>query len=301
MSNVFILDIKNKITTDAFGKNGKCFLLIDSSLKKYQSDSSLYDFLKNYESYSITFHQSELQGALPLSLFPLDLIKEKDDELFNNSIHHSLNELKSERLDSGEGRSVCAWISTGLTGEQLAEQIALTAVQSIKSVGDILLRYFDPSVLGPLIYVLDSWQKQQLLSNIDTWSYLNGDGVIQIVNGSGECKRKLNYSLGLTESDLEQINRISILNAILRVYRKRNTVDRLNECEAVKLLHPALEYFHSSFSLCNNDVIDFGLDVLLRQSPFYLDEMFGKYLCNTRSKNLQLYSDVKSKIGSENC
>ena len=271
MYNDFFQNIKIKITNAAFGKSGRCFLLIDSSLKQYQSDVFLYDLLEKHESYSVTFHQSEFRGTLPLYLFSLTTNDEKDEELFNSSIYHSLNELRIERLASGEGRSVCAWISTELTGEQLAEQIALFSVQSIQSVGDILLRYFDPSVFGPLMCVLDSWQKQQLLSNIDTWTYLNGDGVVHAVDGDGECKRKLNYSLGLTASDLEEINRVSIVNNILRAYRKMNVVDKLSECEAVKLLYPALRYFYSSFSLSDNDITEFGLDVLLSQRPFYLD------------------------------
>lgn len=301
MDSDFFYDVKDKITNAAFGKNGQCFLLIDSSLKQYQADVFLYDFLKDYKSYPVTFNQRELQGALPLFLFPLNIMNERDTELFNKSIYHSLNELKSERLDSGEGRSVCAWISTELTGEQLAEQIALSAVQSIQSADDILLRYFDPSVFGPLMSVLDSWQKQQLLSNIDIWSYLDGDGVAQIVNGDGQCKRKLNYSLGLTELNLVEMNRISIVNSILRAYRKMNLDHRLSEREAVKLLHPALGYFYSSFSLSDHDLVAFGLDVLLTQRPFYLDGMFDKYLLNNRSKNLQSYSDVKSRIDSQEC
>lgn len=301
MSSEFFYNIKDKITNAATGKNGQCFLLIDSSLKQYQPDNFLYDVLKNYKYYSIAFHQSELHDALTLSLFPLQTINERDEELFNDSIYHSLNELKNEMLDSGQGRSVCAWISTELTGEQLAEQIALTAVQSIKSVGDILLRYFDPSVLGALIPVLDNWQKQQLLSNINTWSYLDGDGVAQIVNGDCACKRKLNYSLGLTELNLEQMNRISNVNTILRAYRKMNVVDRLSEREAVKLLHPALGYFHSSFSPSDNDIIEFGLDVLLRQRPFYLDGSFDKYKLNNRSKKPLSYSDAKARIDSQDC
>lgn len=300
MSSESFDDIKEKITSAAFGKNGYCFLLIDSSLKQYQSDAFLYDILKGYESYSVTFHQSELQGALPLSLFPLKIFNERDAQLLNNSIYHSLKELKSEKLDSGEGRSVCAWISTALTGELLAEQIALFAVQSIQSVGNILLRYFDPSVFGPLMSFLDSWQRQQFLSNIDTWCYLDGDGVAQTVNGDGECKKKLNYSLGLTESNLSEMHRISIINNILRVYRKMNVADKLREREAVNLLRSALDYY-SSFSPSINDIIEFGLEILLTQRRFYQGGIFDKNTLHNRIKNLQLYSDAKFGIKSQDC
>ncbi|WP_330985516.1 MULTISPECIES: hypothetical protein [Enterobacterales] len=296
MESESFYDLKEKITNAAFGKSGECFLLIDASLAQYQSDTSLHDVLKDYKSYPVIFHQDELLGALPLFIFPLHAMDEIDGKLFENSIQHALNELKAERLDAGEGRSVCAWISTELTGEQLAEQIALSAVQSIQSVGDILLRFFDPSVFGPLMPVLDSWQKQQLLSNINTWTFIDGDGVVQVVNGDSECKKKLNYSLGLTELNLSEMSRVLVVNKILRVYRKINSDDKLSEREVVELLHPALKYYYSSFTPSDNDAVEFGLDVLKVQRLFYQNGVLDKYISNNRNKNLQSYSDVKSRI-----
>lgn len=292
-------NVNEKITNAAFGKNGHCFLLIDASLEQYQSETFLVDILRDYKSYPVKFHQRELQGALPLYLCPLSTLGERDSQLFKNSIYHSLNELKVEKLDSGEGRSVCAWISTDLTGEQLAEQIALSALQSIQSVGDILLRYFDPSVLGLLMPILDKWQKQQLFSNINTWSYIDGDGIAQIVNGDGECKKKLNYSLGLTELNVSDMSRILVVNKILRAYRKMSIVHKLSECEMVNLLYPALEFYYSTFSPSDNDVINFGLDVLNAQRLFYLEGVFSKCMFNNRSADLYSYLDIKSRIDSQ--
>lgn len=292
-------DIKEKITRAAFGTNGCCFLLIDASLKEYQTGSFLHDTLKVYKSYPVIFQHKELQGTLPLYLFPLSKLSEKDDQLFNNSIHHSLSEIKNEKLAAGEGRSVCAWISTNLTGGQLAEQIAMSAVQSIKSLGDILLRYFDPSVFGLLIPALDKWQKEQLLSNVNTWSYINGDGEVHTVNGDGECRKRLSHSLGLTDSNVCEIKLILVVNKILRVYRNADVAHKLSECEAVKLLRPALGYYYSSFSPSENDVVEFGLDVLSAQKLFYQDGLFCKYMLNRRGKEHPTYIDVKLKIDGQ--
>lgn len=298
MDGGFFNDINEKITNAAFGKNGECFLLIDASLVQYQSELFLPDILREYKSYPVTFHQEELQGALPLYLFSLSASSERDGQLFKNSIYHSLNELKIEKLESGEGRSVCAWISTDLTGEQLAEQVALSAVQSIQSGGDILLRYYDPSVFGLLMSILDKWQKQQLLSNINTWSYIDGDGIAQVVNGDGESKKKLNHSLGLTEHNALEMGRISVVNNILRAHRKMKVPHRLSECEVMKLLRPALCYYYSTFSMSDSDVIDFGLDVLRVQRLFYQDGIFEKFMLSNYSKIPQSYSDIKSRIDS---
>lgn len=299
MENITFYEFKEKITNAAFGKNNQCFLLIDSTLKNYQSDTSLYDTLKNFKSYTVNFHQQDLNEALHLSLFPLSAMNNEDNELLDKSIHHSLNEHKIENLDSGEGLSVCAWISTELTGEQLAEQIASSAVQSVTSGIDILIRYFDPSVFSPLMLMLDSWQIQQLLSNINTWSYIDGDCIAQVVNGDGECKRKLNYSLGLTDLNLSEMNNVSVINVILREYRKMEFINKLSERSAVMLLYPALSYFYSFFSASESDVIEFGLDVLFTQRLFYQDEVFDKYVNDNSSQKLLSYHAIKPMILNE--
>lgn len=299
MSNKSFDKIKEEIFNAVFGKNGQCFLLIDAALEQYQSDMYLYDILKDYESYPIVFHQNELQGALPLYLIHLNTQKERDNELFNHSIYHALNELEFERINAGKGRSVCAWISTQLTREQLSESISRSAVQPVQSGGDVLIRYFDPSVLGLLLPVLDDWQRQQLLSNINVWCYINGDGTAQIVNGDGEGLKKLNYSLGLTVLNLSEMNNISVINNVLRQYRRVQTMEKISEQQAARLLHPALHYFYLHFSSAGDDVIEFGLDVLIAQRLFYQGGVFDRYVLNNRSESLPLYTDIKRRIQSQ--
>jgi hypothetical protein len=295
MNKKLFNDNRKIIIDAAFGKNEKCFLLIDASLKQYQSNNELYDVLLNLKSYVIIFNHPGLKDALQLSLFPLNVMSIRDNELLDKSIHHSLNEIKTEKLDSGEGRSVCGWISTELTGEHLAEEIASSAVQSVTSGEEVLMRYFDPSVFGLLMPVLDNWQKQQLLRNVNTWSFIDGDGIAQIVNGGGECKKKLNYSLGLTELNISEMNWLLVINKILRTYREMNLSNKINERDAVMLLFPAFRYFYSLFSSSNSDVTEFGLDVICAQRPFYLDEFFERYIKGNRSQQIISYASVKAK------
>ncbi|WP_310607489.1 DUF4123 domain-containing protein [Buttiauxella brennerae] len=299
MDNKYFYKIKEEISNAAFGSNGQCFLLIDAALEQYQSSSFLYDLLKDYELYPITFHQNELQGALSLYLISLNVQERRDCELFNNSIYHALDELEFERINAGEGRSVCAWISTQLTREQLSESISQSAVQSVQSGVDVLIRYFDPSVFGLLLPVFDNWQKQKLLNNINVWCYIDGDGATQIVNGDGRCIKKLNYSLGVSEINLLEMNNIIVINSILREYRKIRTIENISEQQAAKLLHPALHYFHSRFSSADEGVIEFGLDILTAQRLFYQDGVFEQYLRNSPRGNLHSYSDLKSRVESQ--
>ncbi|XOL94255.1 hypothetical protein ACLB6M_00855 [Enterobacter hormaechei] len=62
MDDKFFNDIHEEITNAAFGKNGKCFLLIDASLEQYHSELFLPGILREYKSYPVTFRQEELQG-----------------------------------------------------------------------------------------------------------------------------------------------------------------------------------------------------------------------------------------------
>lgn len=172
-------------------------------------------------------------------------------------------------------------------------------MQSLATGEEILMRYFDPSVFGLLMPVLDNWQKQQLLRNINTWSFIDGDGVAQVMNGGGEYKKKLNYSLGLTELNKCEMSWLVVINKILRIYRKMNLSNKINETDAIILLFPALRYFYSLFAFSEEDVTEFGLDVICAQKPFYLDEMFERLVSKNCSKKIISYSDVKSKYLTE--
>ncbi|MHA6311035.1 DUF4123 domain-containing protein [Pantoea sp. S-LA4] len=288
--------IKEEIFKTVFANNGRCFMLIDASLEQYRSNSFLYDALKDYPLYPVIFDRDELHDALPLYLVSLDVQSTKDNELFHNSIHHAFYELGSERINSGEGRSVCAWISTPLTTEQLSESISRSAVQTVQTGGDVLIRYFDPSVFGLFLPILDNWQKEQLLRNINVWCYIDGDGTAQVVNGDGGNVKKLSYSLELTELNFLDINNIAIINNILRKYREKQDVGKVREQQAVRLLQPALRYFHDHFSSVGEGVNEFGLDVLNAQQLFYQDGVFEKYLLNNNIANLPLYPEVKARV-----
>jgi hypothetical protein len=89
------------------------------------------------------------------------------------------------------------------------------------------------------------------------------------------------------------------VNKILRVYRNADVAHKLSECEAVKLLRPALGYYYSSFSPSGNDVVEFGLDVLSAQKLFYQDGLFCKYMLNIRGKEPPTYIDVKLKTDGQ--
>jgi len=290
------MEIQKTVFEAAFERNGRCFMLIDASLKQYQSNDFLYKLLESYNPHIIKFNREELHDALPLYLVSLDFKIKQDIELFNHSIRHALTELDPGRINAGEGRSVCAWISTELNREQLSESIAGMIIQPLQSGNDVLVRYFDPSVFGLLLPVLDNWQSQQLLRDINAWCYIDGGGNAQIMNGGGDQVKKLNYSLGLSEDDFAKINNILVINKVLRSYRKNKIPETLNEQQIAELLHPAIPFFYSKFASVDDGIIDFCLDVLHARWPFYQGVLFERYMSEKCNKYLNFYADLKSMV-----
>jgi hypothetical protein len=287
-----ISKIRGCIHDLVFGSDAECYLVIDPTLKRYHTNNEFYALLEKYDIHKVHFPHAELEGALELWLIRLNADDPKDITLLDASAVYSLSELTPEKLKSGEGRSVCGWISTGLSVERLADYIAYTAIQNVQSVGDILIRFFDPSVFGLFSLLMDDWQKQQLINNINLWSYIDGNGQFRVISGGGETRQRLNYSLGITESVLADINNITRINKILREYREVSVSERVDEIQAAQLLYPALRYFLSNFSLSDDGYIDFGIDILTSQKLFYLN-------CNPESlskkrtgKELPVYGKI---------
>ncbi|MCS2153169.1 DUF4123 domain-containing protein [Scandinavium goeteborgense] len=289
-------ELEVKLHDAVFGNNGKCFLIIDPTLERYHASTSFFEMLIKHNKHHISFPHQDLDGSLVLWLVSLDSNIPADLALFEASIAHSLNELKPENVSQGIGRIVCSWISTELSINDFSEQISHIAIQRMQNMGSILLRFFDPAVFGSLYDILDDWQRQQLLTNINAWCYLDGDGMPQIFNGDGGVFKKLNHSLGLTDSNLSKLHVIFRINRVLQRYRRLNIPEGMCERQASRILHPAMSYFLSNFDTSDEGYVDFGIDVLINTSRFYLNPTFEKYIKDTANNGLPLYHIVRSRI-----
>ncbi|NUU64710.1 DUF4123 domain-containing protein [Enterobacteriaceae bacterium BIT-l23] len=261
-------DIKKSVSDSVFGDSEKIFLLIDPTLESYQSVQDFYQLVTDDDIHRVAFSHPELDGALELWLIPLDKNSAQNMRLFDASIECALNEINPDNIRSGKGRSICSWISTKLTIGQLSEYISRLAVQKVKGKGDVLMRFFDPAVFSFLFIILDTWQRQQILNNIDAWGYIDGDGRPQVMSGGGESHQKLNYSLGLTPLDLSNLGYISRMNKILLRYRTLIGGAEITEQQAAELLYPALHYFSDNYYLGDDGYIDFGINVLVKRERF---------------------------------
>ncbi|EOD1043565.1 TPA: DUF4123 domain-containing protein [Citrobacter farmeri] len=298
MSNIDSFSIiRDELSHTIFERNGKAFLLIDATLEHYDSETELFERLKAHNVYPLTFAHPQVDGVLPLLLILLEQRDSNSQALLDLSIRTALEEITPEKLKQGNGRSVCAWISSQLNLEQLSSFISNTAIQHISDVGDVLIRFFDPSVLGALLDILDSWQRQRLLDNTDLWCYIDGDGTLQSVNNDGNAK-KLSYSLGLTKDDFLEFQNIETINKILLVYRAKEKQITLSEIQMIRLLRPALRFFSEHFVGTNDDVVEFGVDILNSKRNFYLSPVFSTYFSVNNQSNKRHYKEFKSISGS---
>lgn len=279
-----------------FSGDGHCYLIIDPTLRDIKRYDLFFSHIRNSQCLKTPLPHPELDGVMELWIVLLDKSNQADSELFEQSIQYALDELSTEKLLSGQGRAVCGWVSSGLSFDQFAENISRMTIQKRPSGGESLLRFYDPAVLNIFITMMDSWQRKRFLNNIDSWSYFNGDGELCTEYGVGSGSRKMDFSLGLTEDNLEDLNNVTHINKILRRFRMVNNNQQYSESQNIQLLLPALRYFVGRFSLQDDGVIEFGLDVLSIRTCFYLDSVVNRHLPSKKHATPSSYLECKSKI-----
>ncbi|MFP1755452.1 DUF4123 domain-containing protein [Lonsdalea quercina] len=288
--------LKEEAYERIFSTRNECYMLIDPMLIEHKKDRGFFFRLSGSNYIKTALPHPELDGVMELWLVLLKKEKTDDCELLELSLHHALGELQSENLLAGEGRSVCGWITSELNIEAIAEDLSRSAIQKRPSGGFSLIRYYDPSVLGAMMEIIDPWQRKRLLANIDSWTWINGDGELCTVYGSGNAANKMDFSLGLTEYHLAELKKVISINKILRKYRRSNSHEVIKENQAIKMLLPALDYFSAHFSQMDDGMVEFGIDVLTINTDFYKHKKIERYFINYEVGSLPGYCNCKAMI-----
>lgn len=263
----------------------KLYLLIDLTLKNDGGDYFSKEQLIKLEHCYIPFPHHDLKNTSELLLVCLTKKNTEHTALIELSVRCSLAEINPERLKKGHGRSICAWINSTLSIQELGREISHSSIQKINKDSDVLFRFYDPAVFGSMDAFLNAWQKKRLLNNIITWYYLNGDGELCKESGAGECLDKLDFSLGLSMDVWRRMQYISLVNKILLSYRRNYEHARVPERKAFQWLIPALEYYFSHFTLGESDYIDFGIDVLMLSPDFYQNDNVKDKIMKMSARN----------------
>ncbi|WP_392561851.1 hypothetical protein RHO12_12120 [Orbus sturtevantii] len=176
---------------------------------------------------------AELTAQKPLSLFDypgyqikyspglmvLDLADKDDQAILKQSIIEFYKAIEPQAILLAKPRTVYGWVFSSFSADILAKQLGKIAIQP-SSDGDQLLRYFDPSVLSPLLLtILSPFQKDKLLNSVYYWLYLDGDGELIIEKNHRALRKQLTNHLAINQQQWQDIARIESRNQALARYR----------------------------------------------------------------------------------
>ncbi|OCG32940.1 hypothetical protein A9G34_05935 [Gilliamella sp. Choc4-2] len=164
-------------------------------------------------------------------LIELDLKNEEDQIILKQSIQEFYLAIDPKTVLFAKPRSVYGWIYSSFNAEVLAQELGKIAIQP-SSDGKQLLRYFDPSVLPPLLNIFILAQKEILLKPVHSWLYLNSDGHLIIEKNPLDERHNLIGNLGIIDQQWEQISWIESRNQTLARYHFFHPQYNLSEREA---------------------------------------------------------------------
>lgn len=271
---------------------GDLNLLLDLTINPQNDECAFKEEINKFNYPRITFPHQDLEGVAELLLIKFNKDSVKDLNLLKLSVEHSLDEISPESLKTGNGRMVCAWINSSLNLEDLGKEISHSAIQQVSCGSNVIFRFYDPGVFGNIDSFLDSWQTKRLLKNITSWFYINGDGELLEKSGGSECLHKLDFSLGITNTEWTRMHYISLVNKILLCYRDKKRVARISEKQAWQCLVPALDFYLNLYSL-DERVVSFGVDVL-NFLPGFHEENSGSNMLQKISEKKELHAYFKS-------
>lgn len=286
-----------KAVEEVFSRDGNGYLIIDPILLDKNVDR--HNFIESIFERVIKapLPHPELDSVMALWIIPLNWRNPSDREIFKCSINCSLNELSPGKLAIGGGRCICGWVSSTLSLNDFAEDITRLAIQPQPSGSLSLFRYYDPAVLSVVTSIIDDWQRKRLFNNIHSWSYLNGDGYFNTEYGANSSVVKMNFSLGLTDDEILNLNNVKYVNAIASRIRIESPKLQLSESQLIGRLLPALRFFTEHFSLADEGIVIFGVDIFQSRKEFYKEDFFLSQMKNLNNQSLPSYIEHRKIIG----
>ncbi|WP_445493466.1 DUF4123 domain-containing protein [Photorhabdus sp. SF281] len=170
-------------------------------------------------------------------LIPLDINQPEDAYMLALSITQALQEADPAELIAGRGRMVCGWLFSASPVSTIAQHLGMTAVQTLSTVQQIVLRFYDPAVNNAFWPLLDTWQRSRLLGPLTDWYLIDGDGQLLHRNNTAPSVVQYTFSLALSPENVQEMTWSGPMNRALRRYRQthRNQLRR-TESEALDIM-----------------------------------------------------------------
>jgi len=174
-------------------------------------------------------------------LIKLNLLQPAHHTLLALSTRHALEEQHPDRLCNGGGRAVCGWLTSPYDTNDVAKQLGHTAIQSLVSGQQILLRYYDPAIHGILWPQLNDLQHERWLGVLSGWHYLDGDGQLVSHCHSPSAYPYMTFSLMVSPEDEIHISQTGKIVSVLERYRQAQiNQSRHDDITAITIVREAL-------------------------------------------------------------
>lgn len=230
--------IADQLYNYAKNYNSRCIIILDPFISPLEDDILKFFQKPDQIAQVKIMHPSILACQRPV-LVELNLNNPFEYDILRYTIDKSLLELSPNILTKNNKRHYSGWVFTHATTKQIAQNFALLSLQKAID-GTLLLRFYDPAVFPQLLSILDPIQQKILLSYIELWTLLDGNGDLYCHINTQNKSSVYSCQLGITQQLEDQLYCIGINNQALKAYRKNNLTLKINECETLHHIMPCL-------------------------------------------------------------
>ncbi|TDB44171.1 DUF4123 domain-containing protein [Photorhabdus khanii] len=234
-------------------------------------------------------------------LIPLDLNRSEDADLLALSVMQALQESDPAELMARRGRMVCGWLFSASPALAIARHIGMTAVQTLSSVRQIVLRFYDPTVNNAIWPLLDSWQRSRLLGPLTDWYLTDGDGQLLYRDNTQSAREQYTFSLALAPEKVKEIIWAGPMNRALCRYRQvhRNQLRR-PESEARHIMLALLRRVTARYAFnAVQDLETCALHGLLYHPEIDLHPRIQSLLSSEQGDSLGGYGERTNRLTAE--
>ncbi|GAA5111485.1 hypothetical protein GCM10023211_16980 [Orbus sasakiae] len=218
----------------------RCLIILDPFLSIINNPIiDYFDKLGRIQQIPI-MHAAILAAKRPL-LLELNLAIQYEIDVLSYIVSKALMQSTPSYQRSGNGQHYSAWLFTKLSTSKIASGLAKLAIQKGTNDKTYFLRFYDPTVLSQLRFLLTQPQQQRLFGQIDHWVILNHDSTFNIHSPKIPSMPVLSGQLALTNQQLQQLRYIGINNQIIHSQKIIHPTQTIDELKSLQKIMPCLQ------------------------------------------------------------
>lgn len=216
--------LRNAIKTHG----GKCFLLVDPSLRALEDNPPKGAFFSHASSTTIPVAHTAFPPDNQPRLIELDISTEAGEALLAESVRVSMLDRQPESVARGQGQRTGGWLMGVESAQETADHWAKNLLQTDDQGRRCVLRFFDARVLALMWPVLAPAQRRGLLGPVQTWYALDACAKLTPYVAPGRSQMPME----ITDEQWAAFHRHGIVNRALALFM--NDVERQPRQEEVE-------------------------------------------------------------------